>query len=122
METNTYYRIKKVRYWLRLIARILAFCTIILALSVVFIWIPSLWFIFLGILAVILAWSVPWLGGILMALYAGWGLANMHYIDWDFSRLLPYYIAESVFLISGLSHIAVSVLGWILRIEWPFRK
>jgi hypothetical protein len=122
MEKKANFNVLKVRFGLRLTARIFAVATIILALAVMFIWPPSLWFVFLGVLAIILAWSVPWLGGLLMVLYAGWALINMHYIDWDFCRLLPYYIAESIFIISGLLHIVVSVLGWILGLEWPLRK
>jgi hypothetical protein len=123
METKTLYKVETVRDRLRLTARLSAFSPIVLGIVVFFFnpWMAVLGTI-PGVITAGIAWFTPWLGGVLMMLLTGPGFYALFESNWDFSQKLPYYIFDVIFFISGLLHIMVSVLGWITRVEWPFKK
>lgn len=123
MEKKTLYIIDTARDRLRLTARISAFSPIILGIIVFFFepWMAVLGTI-PGVITAGIAWFIPWLGGLLMMLLTGPGFYALLESNWDFSQKLPYYIFDIVFFISGILHVGVSILGWVLRDEWPLKK
>jgi hypothetical protein len=122
MKTNNYSTLNTIREMLRRRARIAAIGCIVLALALLFLCVPSLTFIGLGVLCLAITWTVPWLGGALMIYASIWVMTMIPGAGWNGWTQLPYYIIAIVFLISGAAMIAVSVLGWITGEEWPRKK
>jgi hypothetical protein len=122
MDKYKLYKIVNTRDRVSDIARVSAILAIVLACIFLYIWIPLVSFIFIGGIIFALAWFVPWLGGILMVLFAGWGLAMIPGSNWGIWRQLPFYIALSVFLISGIMHCIVTLLDRKTKKEWALEK
>ena len=122
MEKKTLYKIEDTRDRLRLIARITAFAPLAIGIIIIWVYPPTLLAIIIGLMLAALAWFVPWLGGITMMLLTGPGFFALHGSHWEIGQALPYYILDITFFISGVLHIIVSVLGWVLRDEWPLER
>lgn len=113
MEKQTIYKIETAKDKLRLTAGISALAALILALAFLYIWIPILLPVILGIFFAGVAWMVSWMGGPLMAAWAVLFLVQLPHSNWGILRQLPFYIALSVFLASGMMFMTVAVLDWI---------
>jgi hypothetical protein len=122
MKKPTYSTLNIIRDMLRRRARMAAIGCIVLALLLLFLCVPSLTFIGAGVLCLAITWTVPWFGGILMAYLSIWVMTMIPGAEWNAWTQLPYYVIAIVFLISGVTMIAVSVLGWITGEEWPRKK
>jgi len=122
MEDYKLYKIVNARDRVSDIARVMAILAIVLTSIFLYIWIPIVSLLFIGGIIFAVAWFVPWLGGTLMVLFAGWGLYLIPHSNWGVLRQLPFYIAESVFLISGVLHVVVTVLDRKVKKEWPSLK
>jgi hypothetical protein len=122
MEKYKLYRIVTTRDRISDIARVSAIVAIVMACIFLYIWIPIVSLIFIGGMIFALAWFVPWLGGILMVVFAGWGLYLIPHSNWGILRQLPFYIALSIFLVSGILNFIVNVLDRKVKKEWPSQK
>ncbi len=122
MDKKTYYNVLKVRFRLRLTARIFAFLVLLAGMVFIFnrpsvglyVWVMAL-------ITVIIAWKIPWLGGILAMPVAVLGINLLPQSNWDYWGKLPFYVCLGAFIAGGVLFFTISVLGWILRLEWPLK-
>jgi hypothetical protein len=123
MEKQLYFRILGLRSSLRLAARVLAF--VVLLIGIVFVFIrPSvgLYIWVLVLFSMVVTKWLPWLGGLGMILLGVFGLNLLPESNWDYRAQLPFIVLLDTLIFNAALFIAISVLGWTLRIEWPLRK
>jgi hypothetical protein len=123
MEDKGYWKALEIRKWLRLSARMLVFLILFLAIVLVFIR-PGVgvfvWFF--ALISAVAAWNLPWLGGILMIPVALLGFRLLPDSNWSFGEKLPFIILLYGLLVNAVLFISVSIMGWLLRVEWPLRQ
>jgi hypothetical protein len=123
MKDKRYWKTLEIRKWLRICARMLVF--LILLLGIIFVFQrPSIgiyvWFF--AFITAVVAWNLPWLGGILMIPVAILGFRWLPLGGWNFVEELPFIILLYGLIVNAVLFITVSLMGWILRVEWPLRK
>ena len=123
MEDKGYWKTLEIRKRLRISARMLV--SLILFLGIVYIFFrpgPSFLVWIFALISAVAAWNLPWLGGILMVPVAVLGFSWLPNGNWAFIEKLPFIVLLYGLLVNAVLFITVSVVGWLLRVEWPFDK